>query len=229
MNEMTMYSGGQHLEVMDDAVNYNAYLCNLVTTHALTNDRILDFGAGIGTFAIALRNKGHDISCVEPDLSQLLRITLKGIPGFSDLASAPAGFDYLFTLNVLEHIEDDQKTLFEFSQKIKPGGRLLIYVPAFQVLFSSMDRAVGHHRRYSRRDLTAKVKLAGFKIQQAQYVDSLGYIASLLYKYIGDKRGGLNRGAVLFFDRIVFPVSLILDYFTNKIFGKNLLVIAVRI
>jgi SAM-dependent methyltransferase len=214
---------------MDDAINYNAYLSDLVMRHALPSDRILDFGAGIGTFAFTLKNKGYDISCVEPDPAQLFQITSKGMPGFLDLNSAPKEFDYLFTLNVLEHIQDDQKMLFDFSEKIKRGGRLLIYVPAFQVLFSSMDRAVGHYRRYVRKDLCTKVELAGFKIQKSQYVDSMGYIASLMYKYFGNKQGSLNKITIILFDRVIFPISLIVDCIASKIFGKNLLIVAVRI
>lgn len=226
---MSEYSGSENLEVMDGAVNYNTYLSRLIRAYALATDRILDFGAGIGTFSHPLKRDGFDVSCVESDPKQLQRITENGVPGFSDLAAVPdETYDYIFTLNVLEHIEDDQATLRDLARKLKSGGRLLIYVPAFQVLFSSMDRAVGHYRRYRLGGLSEHVSAAGFEIKQARYVDSVGFIAALVFKYIGSKDGSLNRKAVILFDRLVFPVSLLLDLATQKLFGKNLLIVAVR-
>lgn len=226
---MSEYSGAENLEVMDDAVNYNAYLSRLVRAYALPTDRILDFGAGIGTFSLPLKREGFDISCVEPDPRQLQRVTENEVPGFSDLAAVPdETYDYIFTLNVLEHVEDDQAALRDVARKLKHGGRLLIYVPAFQLLFSSMDRAVGHCRRYRLEDLSEQVSSAGFEIKEARYVDSVGFIASLAFKYIGSKDGSLNRNAVILFDRLAFPVSLLLDLATKRLFGKNLLIVAVR-
>ncbi len=225
---MSEYIGVKNLEVMDCAVNYNAYLSSMVIKHALLSDRILDFGAGIGTFTNVLRNKGYDICCVESDPDQLLRITNTGVSGFLDIENCQDQFDYIFTLNVLEHIEDDQKIITQFSKKIKQGGRLLVYVPAFQILYSSMDKAVGHHRRYLIKNLSSKLLLAGFEIQKAQYVDSVGFFASLFYKYFGNNQGLISVESVKLYDRLVFPFSSMLDYLTNKIFGKNLLIVAVR-
>ena len=226
---MSEYSGTENLEVMYDAANYNAYLSRLVRAYALPTDRILDFGAGIGTFSLPLRRGGLDVSCVETDPRQLQRITENGVPGFSDIAAVPdETYDYIFTLNVLEHIEDDQAALRVVARKIKPGGRLLIYVPAFPILFSSMDRAVAHYRRYRLEGLSEQVRLAGFEIKEARYVDSVGFIAALVFKYLGNKDGALNKNAVILFDRFIFPVSLMLDLVTKRLFGKNLLIVAVR-
>jgi SAM-dependent methyltransferase len=226
---MNEYSATENLEVMDDAVNYNAYLLRLVRAYALPTDRILDFGAGIGTFSLPLKREGIDVSCVEPDSKQLQRITGNGVPGFSDLSVVPdETYDYIFTLNVLEHIEDDQAALRDLARKLKPGGRLLVYVPAFQVLFSSMDRAVGHYRRYRLESLSEQVSSAGFEIREARYVDSVGFIASLIFKYVGSKDGALNRNVVILYDRLAFPVSLLLDLATQRFFGKNLLIVAAR-
>lgn len=226
---MSEYSGTDKLEIMDDAVNYNAYLSNLVRTHALRKDSILDFGAGIGTFSIPLKRDGYDVSCVEPDLKQLDRIKQHGLCGFGNLSSVPEeAFDYIFTLNVLEHIENDREVLLELAGKLKPGGRLLIYVPAFQILFSSMDRSVGHFRRYSLRGLSDLVVSARFSIHEARYVDSVGFLASIVFKYLGSSDGTLNRKAVILFDRVAFPISRVLDFVTRRFFGKNLLLVATR-
>ncbi len=226
---MSDYNGTEILEVLNDAINYNAYLSRLVRAYALPTDHILDFGAGIGTFSVPLKKEGFDISCVEADPKQLQRITENGVPGFSNLMAVPdRTYEYIFTLNVLEHIEDDQGVLRDLAKKLKPGGHLLIYVPAFQLLFSSMDRTVGHFRRYRLEGLSAQVRSAGFELKEARYVDSVGFIASLIFKYLGNKNGTLNRTAVILFDRVAFPVSLLLDLATKRFFGKNLLIVATK-
>jgi hypothetical protein len=116
--------------------------------------------------------------------------------------------------------------LQEIHTKIKPGGRLLIYVPAFQCLFSGMDHKVGHWRRYTKRTLVLLVKAAGFEVERASYVDSLGYFASYLNNYIGDSSGSLNPQTIYIYDRYLFSLTRLLDRLVGKWFGKNLVLLA---
>jgi 2-polyprenyl-3-methyl-5-hydroxy-6-metoxy-1,4-benzoquinol methylase len=68
-----------------------------------------------------------------------------------DVASlAPASFDYLFAFEVLEHIADDLSALREWTGFLKPGGRLLVSVPAHARKYGKADEIVGHVRRYER-------------------------------------------------------------------------------
>ena len=66
----------------------------------------------------------------------------------------------------------------ELYRVLQPGGRLLVYVPAFQVLHGPMDTAVGHYRRYTQASLIEKVRAAGFTVERSAYADSLGFVAS---------------------------------------------------
>ncbi len=146
---------------------------------------------------------------------------------FGDLTDLDDGAaEYIYTLNVLEHIQDDQATLRLLRQKLRSGGTLLVYVPAFQVLFSSMDRKVNHFRRYRRGPLAANVRAAGFEIVAADYVDSLGFLATLLYKVFGSDKGEINRNHLIAYDRYVFPISRAVDRLFQGFFGKNLLILA---
>ncbi len=224
---MSEYIGASYLNVMDHALNYNKHLLDIIISNAQPNDQILDFGAGIGTFTIPLANMGNNICSIEPDPKQLLFITKQGIPGYTDIANIPDNsLDYVFTINVLEHIKDDQIALLDLSNKLRTGGRLLIYVPAFQVLFSQMDKSVGHFRRYSMKELSSKIAAAGFIIIETRYADSLGFFATLLYKYIEHTNRPLDARAVIVFDRFIFPISLLLDKVTHKLFGKNIIAVA---
>jgi SAM-dependent methyltransferase len=221
------YTGTDNLEVMAEAENYNAYLMNLVTRHLAGARRIVDFGAGIGTFSHQLHVDGRQVIAVEPDAGQRRKIQELGISCEADASQVPDGWaDAIFTMNVLEHIEDDRAALDLLHRKLKPGGRLLIYVPAFQVLYSAMDSKVGHYRRYGRDDLVAKARAAGFRVESARYADSLGFLASLVYKWFGDKSGNVDRRALRTYDRFVFPVSRMLDSVLGPLFGKNLVLVA---
>ena len=226
---MPEYIGTDNLEIMEDAVNYNNFLVSLIEKEAKFGDKIVDFGAGIGTFAKALHKTGYQVHCIEPDGQQLLKILESGLTASPNLTCLDnSSVDLIYTLNVLEHIDDDTSVLKLFYDKIKPGGRLLIYVPAFQILYSKMDRNVGHIRRYTRAELLHKVNAAGFTIRKNEYVDSAGFFASLLFKLFGNDDGSINKKALIIYDRYLFPLSRMADFAFKKLFGKNVFLLALR-
>ena len=172
---------------------------------------------------------GKTVACVEPDASLAGYLAEKGLDVCHDLAQVPdSSIDYLYSLNVLEHIQDDAAVIALWHRKIRPGGRLLVYVPAFDLLFSSMDRSVGHCRRYRLPELRDKLRAAGFSIRDGRYVDSLGFFATLLFKLIDNGSGDINVEMLKLYDRLVFPISRTLDAITGKLGGKNLYLAAVK-
>ncbi len=96
------------------------------------------------------------------------------------------------------------------------------------ILFSSMDKLVGHYRRYRRRELVALLAGAGFRVTTARYVDSVGVLPSLIYKMIPKASGEPSAKSLKFYDNYLFPISLVVDKVTAKLFGKNVFVVAVR-
>src|SRR5882672_7078720 len=114
---MDAYSGAKNLEVMASAVNYNRFLTELVLRYARKGDRVLDFGAGIGTFAGRVEAAGYAVRCVERDHDQAAHIADAGMSVVRALDEIePQSVDYIYTLNVLEHIEDDVGALRELRQ-----------------------------------------------------------------------------------------------------------------
>lgn len=223
------YSGVENLEIMQGAHNYNSYLENLVISEGRDACVAIDFGAGIGTFASELRKRGTHVICVESDLSLCRRLKAMQFEVHDSLHSVPEkSVPYIYSLNVLEHIEDDVGILRELFRRLRPGGRLLIYVPAFEILFSSADKLVGHKRRYTKDTLVWRLELAGFQVEQARYIDSLGFGVALLFKFIGNKEGRVNPLALKIFDRWIFPLSLTLDRLMGSVAGKNVLALASR-
>ncbi len=222
-------AGSENLEVMREAENYNAFLRDQIRRHLNGCARVLDFGAGTGDFARALQGRDFEVVCVEPEPTLRAAIALTGNECHESLDQVPpCSIEGAYSLNVLEHIEDDEGTLRQLHARLRPGGALYLYVPAFEALFSAMDRRVGHLRRYRLGDLKAKCVRAGFVVEDGGYADSLGYFASLALKCLGAADGSLSARSVRLYDRAFFPASRLMDRACQRLFGKNVWVRARR-
>lgn len=237
-SESPMFSGTQQLlDSESTLIGYTTSIIEKFYKYLNLQQRIiehkgklLEFGAGTGFLAEIFRQK-FKISpvCVElsPDLISMIK--LKKFECHQYLHETPQNFSAIYTSNVLEHIQEDSEILTQLYEKLTPGGVIGIYVPAHQFLFSTMDEQIGHVRRYSKKDLMAKTKRAGFEIKRVQYDDFLGFFASLVVKLIGYKNKA-NLGSarsLLFYDQFIYPVSRTLDILGFRhLVGKNLLIIA---
>jgi SAM-dependent methyltransferase len=221
------YVGRDNLKAMRAAPRYN----NAILRHILDNvfgARVLDFGAGDGLFAELMARHSLAPVCVEPDLAMSALLQAKGFEAHASLDSLIDRFDTIYSINVLEHIDNDAETLFRLASLALPLGRLVVFVPAWPILYSSMDRRVGHVRRYRKKDLLAKLDRAGWAVQHIRYFDSLGFFSAFAYRFIGSSTGELSDGTLAFYDKRIFPVSKLLDRLFSRFVGKNLLVIAQR-
>jgi len=223
------YAGADNLEVMEEARNYNRFLADLVIESLARVRNCVDFGAGSGTLARLVAARGMGVTCVEPDRGLRERLLLDGFAACASVAElAPDSVEAAYSLNVLEHIEDDVSALRELHGRLRRGAQCLFYVPAFPLLFSSMDRLVGHVRRYRRRELRDKLRAAGFEVERIEYADSLGFLAALAFKFLARGDGRLSTGPVAAYDRYAFPLSRTLDRVLKHVLGKNLFAIARR-
>lgn len=221
------YEGVENLEVMAEAHNYNNFLANLVIRRARGLQSVVDFGAGTGLLAKMVDEGGIEVVCIEPDPSLRERLNASSLIAHSSLdAVPPNSLDFAYSFNVLEHIEDDLGACGALFRRLAPGGRLLVYVPAFNALFTAMDRKVGHYRRYTRRSLIELLRRSGFVIHEAKYVDFLGFFATLLFKWAGSQSGDIDRSSVKLYDTYIFPLSRLFDRVFCKFLGKNVLILA---
>ena len=222
---MSAYTGAANLEAMEEAVRYNHFLLSLIEPSGC----VLDFGAGSGTFARQLAARGVDVVCIEPDPGLRRELERQALQADADLTQIPRdSVDLAYSFNVLEHIADDAAALSELRRVLKPGGRLLLYVPAFMILYSAMDRRIGHLRRYRKGPLAQLVERSGFTVQDVRYADSLGFAAALAFKAFGPTSGALNPRSVRLYDTYVFPLSRILDVVLDPVIGKNLILRATK-
>ncbi len=79
-------------------------------------------------------------------------------------------------INVLEHIEMDKEELISSYKKLNTGGRVIVFVPALQFLYSSLDEQLGHYRRYNKNRLTTLLEGAGFQVEKVKYFDLAGIL-----------------------------------------------------
>jgi SAM-dependent methyltransferase len=222
------YSGVGILEALESAHNYNDYLTRLI--HESTESKeLIDFGAGTGTFAKRLREEGCQVLCIEPDFAQRERLIEAGFEVLPDIDSLPEeSLPFVFSLNVFEHIEDDRRAIEQIYQKLTLGAALLLYVPAFHCLWSTLDDKVCHYRRYTKKTLRALVQ-AKFSIEKLQYADSLGFIAALIFRLLRKDSTSLTAKSIAWYDKRIFPLSRVLDNLFHPFFGKNVFVICKKI
>jgi len=137
---------------------------------AAPGQRVLNAGAGQGTFSLLLERQGFDV--VSTDLSgecvAALRQTLAGQAVEADVNELPFGdrqFDAAVLGEVLEHIEDDGAAVREVGRVLKPGGIVAISVPANPEEYGPADAWAGHFRRYSRETLVGLCASAGLSVE----------------------------------------------------------------
>lgn len=120
---------------------------------------VANIGCGAGTFTTMLAEAGYQVHAVEPDpvpyslaKSRLpIGCSIENKSVFE--IEGESRFDVIVMHDVLEHIEDDEAAARELSRLLKPGGLLLLSVPAMQALFGRHDEQLGHFRRYSKKRL----------------------------------------------------------------------------
>jgi SAM-dependent methyltransferase len=143
-----------------------------------TAPRVLDLGCGTGfnldwLAARGIGAFGTDISeeAVRFCRTRGIRVVVQG-----DAAHPPfktASFDVILALDVIEHLADDVAALTAIHSTLRPGGRLIIFTPAFQFLWSVQDRVSHHYRRYTARELRAKLESAGYALEKLSYANTL--------------------------------------------------------
>jgi len=169
---------------------YNHWIYEQIA--AAMGRRILEVGSGTGNITQFLCANGGEVMATDvvPSYRNELQRLFGARPNVQvakfDLdREAPAEFvaqpfDTVVCLNVLEHIEDDLFALAQMHRALAPGGKLALLVPSHQILYGEFDRAVGHYRRYEKRELAGKLKQAGFIVCEMKFFSLLATLPWLV-------------------------------------------------
>jgi SAM-dependent methyltransferase len=238
MAEALTYAG-RDLESMSFARNYHRWILDLFAPHL--GRRVVEVGAGTGSFSeLLLARDPESLTLVEPS-AEMHRLLVERVgrlqsrarvrihnDTFARVARRVAEEerpDSVIYVNVLEHVEDDEAELRLVAGALAPGGRALVFVPAFQWLYGSFDRQVGHRRRYTRGGLAAKCERAGLSVVKSAYFDAAGVLPWWL-KYRVLRSEKMEPAAVMFYDRVCVPVARRVESLVPPPVGKNVLLVA---
>ena len=214
-----------------NAPNYTSWIADLCQPYL--GNRVLEVGAGHGDLTVRFARPGVEV--VATDISKRCLDVLG--ERFADAEHVEVrhldlfdhddggGYDSAVLVNVLEHLPDDQAALEELRRLVRPGGHVLLYVPAFERLYSRFDQAVGHYRRYDRTQLTRVVRASGLQVIEARYVNQLGALAWWL---LATKLNQVptEPSKVRLYDRAVVPRLRKLEERYRTEFGQSLFVAA---
>jgi SAM-dependent methyltransferase len=218
------------LESLASARNYIAWLSSLARPHL--GDNPIEVGSGTGDYAATWLADGLErltVTEADPQLLAVLRsrfavddrVTVRQL----DLTAAPEGdHSALVAFNVLEHIEADVDALRGAKALVRPGGAIVLFVPAFEFAMSRFDRAIGHYRRYTKSTLGSAFGGAGIPVEQLHYVNAPGLLAWLVgMKWLRQHpREGL---ALTTWDRLVVPAARRMESLRAPPFGQSLFAI----
>ena len=222
-------------QLMTDATNYFAWQSRLVLPEL--GQRVLEVGCGIGNFTSQLLDREAVIAIdTEPRFIEHLKaryphqpnltaLTRDAASGYSDLK--PCRPDSCVCLNVLEHIEDDTRTLKDIAAVLTPGGAIVLIVPAFPVLTGPIDRNLKHCRRYTRKTLTSTAAAAGLKVRKLHYMNLPGFFGWWLNARILH-RTAQSPTQIAIFDRLIVPLASRLESLIDPPFGQSLFCVLVQ-
>ena len=186
------------LEFFDEAKNWRKYQFENVLKYI--NFSVLEVGPGTGNNVQYYRDKASEITLLEINkhMANSLKFKFeedkKVIVQNSDIYSQERKFDTILYMDVLEHIEDDEKEINRALEQLKPGGNIVFFIPAYQFLYSDFDKAIGHVKRYNKHFFLTFKKDKRISIIELKYFDSIGFFMAVLNKLFNkDKKENINE------------------------------------
>lgn len=232
MQKKVIYStsGTLTLESMSQANWYNNWTISQFKKYL--QGEILEVGCGIGNFTKILTPYGR-VSAIDIDKTLVaktkLKVKGKAVVGVGDIEAATyffknKKFDTITCINVLEHIKYDKKALFNMEKLLKPGGTLILLIPAHPLLYGEIDRAIGHFRRYSKKEIIKTIQKTGLRIVSAKKMNFLGAFGWFMSGRILHETSVHEKRLKVF--NTIAPIILPIEGFIEPPFGTSLLIIA---
>ena len=224
----------ESFERLEKARRYRRWILEQV--EPWLGSRVLEVGCGFGNFtAELLRN--HEVVAVdvEQPYIDVLEQRLSGRPGLttevgalgdSELVNRLEGraLDSAVLLNVLEHIDDDVRALRDLTSILEPASTVVIQVPAHSWLYGEADRALGHVRRYDRRQLEGVIERSGMHIERSWQFNTLGVLGWFVSGRVRRQTMFSNRRLWLY--EALVPIQRALEPARGVPLGLSLMAVA---
>ncbi len=219
------------LEGLATAVNHRRWFVELAVPYL--GDNPIEIGSGLGDYALEWAPHVPRFTATEadPDRLVLLKERMADNPKIEvrqmllPAPDADGSYSALVSYNVLEHIEDHVGALKSMAKLVRPGGAVVLIVPAFMFAMSNVDIATGHIRRYTKKTMRAAMTEAGLTIEKLHYANALGligyYMATSVFK-LAPKEGPM----VKIYDSTVLPVTKFAEKIVRPPFGQSVFVVA---
>jgi SAM-dependent methyltransferase len=225
------YSGTE-LDALREGINYYRWLIRRMTPWVGRN--VVEVGAGIGTFAKYLLaiDGVESLVALEPGkntfpaLRQALESDKRAQPVQAYINQMPAlDADTIVAVNVMEHVEDDLAFLHDAHRITSAGANLLLYVPALPSIYGTLDSALDHYRRYTKKSLRSVIESAGWHMREVSYANLPGVLAWFVAGRIM-KKTSLTTGDVGTYDRWAIPLISRIESLWSPPIGQSLFAVA---
>jgi len=173
--------GSEILARLNRAPRFTKWMADTIRPYV--GERVLEIGAGIGNLTTNLvpRTEYYASDINEHYLDRLnnLKLTRPYLEvGYTDASAGEtypkAEFDTVICLNVVEHLEDDVKALRNICGSLEKEGRAIVLVPSGPGLYGTLDKVLGHYRRYTRDQLVEACARAGFRVEKVLKFNRIG-------------------------------------------------------
>jgi ubiquinone/menaquinone biosynthesis C-methylase UbiE len=218
------------LEGLATAVNHRRWFVELAVPYL--GDDPIEIGSGLGDYALEWAERVPRFTATEADPERLVRLKdrMREHPSVAVrevlLPTEERGrHSAAVSYNVLEHIDDHVGALRSMARLVRPGGAIVLIVPAFMFAMSPVDIATGHVRRYTKKTMRAALTEAGLRVEKLHYANALGligyYIATSVFK-LAPKEGAM----VKIYDKAVLPVTKAAESVVRPPFGQSVFAVA---
>jgi len=224
---------GSELELFARATNWKRYVSRILQPYIA--EIVIEVGAGLGSTTKYLCDQ-MDVRwlCLDPDPRHVAhvanRITTGDLPQCCEakcgvLADLPPDeiADTILYIDVLEHIENDEEEMRAATSRLSIGGHLVVLSPAFNLLYSPFDEAIGHFRRYAPRD-ARRLTVHPLRLERLFFLDSLGLFASAINRFI-TRRSQPSIHQIQIWDKAIVPLSTVTDKVCSRLFGRSIVMI----
>ena len=190
------YGGTEELETLEKKMGLWLKCKSELLSSLIEGKKILEVGCGIGSLTHFISRGKNDVVAIDLSPVCLDRAKRKGIDAtflLADICNAHAlhgyhdFFDSVVMSDVLEHIEIQDRALKVVFSLLRKNGVLILTVPAFQTLYSELDRKIGHYRRYQKREIVEILRNVKFSVELCRYWNVLGLFGWFIVQKIQKK------------------------------------------